>query len=312
MALILWGHGNCAGIPRLHSYDEAKKHYENVVPIRGRSEQVKPLGKNRRFTWYRINEKTIANQSENSEYKVYTCQLYGKDTVSFFPNGDIQLSVNGWRSITTGAFLNSVICGIGNIISESGKWYFKNAKGQSFKFNSEMCLRKNDEGFFEPTEVVADVVHKVNRKAMNAIRKKYIHVIDYGKTMLAIDPKLDKITQLEMSKNGLASNRFLPYHHWQSKDTDQARKKWFALAEKQRESGDLDLLYDLARYVAMAAGRYSYREDTYSCEPTAFVNYVDEMMKYEYAEDLFVHEVLPIGVISADRNKKYFNIRVYA
>ena len=85
--ITLWGHGNCAGIPKLHSYDDAKKHYEQVVPIRGRTEQVKPLGRNRRFTWYRIVEHTVANQAENIEYKYYACQLYGSDTVSFYLMG---------------------------------------------------------------------------------------------------------------------------------------------------------------------------------------------------------------------------------
>lgn len=309
--ITLWGHGNCAGIPRLHSYDDAKKHYENVVPIRGRQKETKPLGKNRRYVWYTIGQNTIANQAENSEYKTYSCKLYDKDTVVFFPNGDIQIDTTGWRDITTGSFINCVINGLGNIVSESGKWYFRNDKNKYFRFNTNMRIRKNAEGSYEPTEIVPDVVHRVNRKTMNAIRKKYKHVIDYGRNMLAIDPKLTKITQLEMTKNGLPSNRFLPYHYWQSKDTNESRAKWFELADKQRESGDLELLYDLARYVAMSAGRYSYREDTYTCEPYSYANYIDEMMKYEYTDDIFIKDVLPIGEVSADRNKKYFNVRVY-
>lgn len=309
--ITLWGHGNCAGIPRLHSYDDAKKHYEAVVPIRGRQKETKPLGKNRRFIWYTIATNTIANQSENTEYKTYSCKLYDKDTVVFFPNGDIQIETSGWRDITTGMFINCVLNGLGNIVSESGKWYFRNDKNQYFRFNTNMRIRKNAEGSYEPTEIIADVVHRVNRKTMNSLRKKYKDIIDYGRNMLAIDPKLTKVSQLEMSKNGLASNRFLPYHHWQSKDTDQSRTRWFELADKQRGSGDLELLYDLARYVAMSAGRYSYREDTYSCEPNSFANYVDEMIKYQFTDDVFIKDVLPIGEVSADRNKKYFNVRVY-
>lgn len=309
--MILWGHGNRASIPPLHTYEDAKAHFEKVVPIRGRGEQVKPLGKNRRYTWYRIAEKIVANQFENSEYRVYTCQLFGKDTVSFFPNGDIHINTDGWRSITTGSFINCILTsGVGNIQSESGKWYFTNHIGESFRFINNMILRKED-GWYKPTEVVPDVVHRINRKAMNSIRNKYRHVIDYGKSMLAIDPKLTKVSAMELSKNGISSNRFLPYHYWQSKDTDQSRAKWFELASKQRESGDLELLYDLARYVAMSAGRYSYRDDTYSCEPTAFAGYVDEMMKFEFKDEIFNKEVLPIGEVSADRNKKYFNVRVY-
>ena len=113
--ITLWGHGNCGLIPRLHSYDDAKKHYEQVVPIRGRKQLVKPLGKNRRFTWYRIVEQTVANQSENSEYKYYACQLFERDTVSFYPNGDIHINTSGWRDVNTGSFINCVLSGLGKI-----------------------------------------------------------------------------------------------------------------------------------------------------------------------------------------------------
>jgi hypothetical protein len=307
--ITLWGHGNCAGIPRLSSYDEAMTHYKNVVPIRGRKEEVKPLGRNRRFTWYRIVEQTIANQGENSEYKVYTCQLYGQDVVSYFPNGDIKLSVTSWNNITLGAFMNFVLGGVGNIVSESGKWFFQNNRKQLFRFNNNMVLRKGEDGLFTPTEVVADRVHKINRKAINALRKKYKVVIDYGKTMLALDHKIGKLDQLQLRKNGITSNRFVPYHNWESKDSYSSRAKWFELANKQIESGDLELLYDLAQYVAMASGRYSYRDDTYSCEPEWYVNYLDDMIKHQYAEEVFTVEELPIGQASADRNKRYVTVR---
>lgn len=307
--ITLWGHGNCAGIPRLSSYTEAMTHYNTVVPIRGRKEEVKPLGKNRRFTWYRIVEQTIANQGENSEYKVYTCQLYGQDVVSYFPNGDIKLSVTSWNNITLGAFMNFVLGGVGNIVSESGKWFFQNNRKQLFRFNNNMVLRKGEDGLFMPTEIVADRVHKINRKAINALRKKYKVVIDYGKTMLAIDNNTSKIDQLALRKHGISSNRFVPYHNWESKDSYSSRARWFELANEQIESGDLELLYDLAQYVAIASGRYSYRDDIYYCEPQAYVNYLDDMIKHHYAEEVFTVEELPIGEASADRNKRYVTVR---
>ena len=307
--ITLWGHGNCGLIPRLHSYDDAKKHYEQVVPIRGRKQLVKPLGKNRRFTWYRIVEQTVANQSENSEYKYYACQLFDRDTVSFYPNGDIHINTSGWRDVNTGAFINCVLNGLGNMVSESGKWFFQNSKGQLFKFEKDMVIRKNEEGIYMPTVMIADKVHRVNRKAINAIRKKYKGIVDYGKTMLSLDPKLTKMERMELTKNGITANRFVPYNHWESQDSALSRARWFELADKQSESGDLELLYDLAQYVATAAGHYSYRDDRYSCQPDWYENYIDEMIKYQFADEVFTTEELPIGQASADRNKKYFYIR---
>ena len=308
---ILWGHGNCGGIPRLHSYDEAKAHFEKVVPLRGRTPTLKPLGKNRRFTWYEIRENTIANQAENKEYKTYACNLYGRDTVTFFPNGDIVINTTGWRDVTTGMFINCVLNGLGNIVSESGKWFFKNHKHQAFRFITEMHLTKNEEGAYVPTEIVHDEAHRLNRKAMNAIRKKYLPIIEYGKTMLSLSPTIEKMEQMVMSKLGIQGGRCLPHGTWESKDVATNRARWFALADKYLESGDLDLLYDIASYVAFCAGHYSYRNDSYSCNPESYVRAIDEMIKFNFRDELFITEKLPVGVSCADRNKKYFYLKTY-
>lgn len=311
--MILWGHGNRASIPPLHTYEDAKAHFEKVVPIRGRGEQVKPLGKNRRYTWYRIAENTVANQSENSEYRTYSCKLYDKDTVTFYPNGDIHIDTSGWRDITTGAFINSVLNGIGNLMSESGKWYFRNKEGKIFRFNREMRLVKQagSEFVYIPDNPVCDINHKLDRKAVNAIRKKYKDIIDYGKTMLSISPKFEKLSMQDYAKFKLGGGRFVPHGAWESKDSKICRARWFELADEQIESGDLELLYALAHYVAHGAGVYNYRNDEYTCEPRTYVSYLNEMIKHQFRDELFITETLPLGEFCLDRNKKYFAVNTY-
>jgi hypothetical protein len=311
MSLTLWGHGNCARIPALADYAEAKEHYQKVVPIRGRNPEVKPLGRVRRFTWYEIRENTIANQAEGTEYKTYACNLYGRDLVEFFPNGDVVINTRSWYSITTGAFINFCIGKLGTIVSESGKWYFENKAGQSFRLRETMRIRKGDDGFFVPTEIEEDKVHRVNRKAMNAVRKKYRPLLDYGKTMLGMDNKITRVEDMERTKHGFHANNgtFTPYYSWNAGKVNEDRARWFELANKQQESGDLELLYDLVRIVASGAGRYSYHTSTYHCEPRWFEDKVNEMIKYQFRDEVFVAEALPFGERCADRNKKYFNFK---
>jgi hypothetical protein len=292
--LTLWGHGNCARIPRLNSYEDAKAHFQKVVPLRGRVPELKPLGSVRRFTWYEIRENTIANQAENMEYKTYACNLYGKDIVEYFPNGDIVISTNGWTSsITTGSFINFCIGGIGTIISESGKWYFVNNNQKSFRLQGTMRIRKDAEGFYEPTEDTEDRVYRVNRKTMNAIRKKYKPLLDYGKNMLSIDNKVVRLDDSEIAKLGLEDTAFIPYYSWQAENVKGNRAKWFALADKQLQSGDLELLYNLVRSVAIKAGNYHYQDHTYSCYPERFTELVEEMMKFQFRDEVFIAESLP-------------------
>jgi hypothetical protein len=308
MSLVLWGHGNCAQIPRLTNYAEAKDWYEKVIPIRGRSTVCKPLGRKRSFTQYEIVKETVAIQSENREYDIYACAMYGRDMVKFYPNGDISIHANKWYSITTGAFLNSVLWDAGSIISESGKWYFENKFSQCFRFTDGMRIRKGDDGVFVPTEIVEDKVFRIDRKRMNAIRKRFSPIIQYGRTMLAIDGNVGKLEELELAKNGLTTSRMIPYHSWQSEETRASRDKWFALAEKQMESGNLELLYDLVRCVASVSGRYSYKNNGYVGDPVSFTNYMDEMFKYQFRDEVFRDEAVPYGESRADKNKKYFAV----
>jgi hypothetical protein len=228
--------------------------------------------------------------------------------VQFYPNGDIAINANRWYSITTGAFLNSVLFHMGSVISESGKWYFQNKQGKSFRFKDGMRIRMGDDGMYVPTELVEDKVFRIDRKRMNAIRKRYSSITQYGKTMLALDSNVGKLEELELAKHGLTTSRMIPYHSWQSEETKVSRDKWFALADKQMESGDLELLYDLVRCVASVSGQYSYKNNGYVGDPVNFTNYMDEMFKYQYRHEVFKDELIPYGESRADKNKKYFAV----
>ena len=304
--LTLIGHGNCAQIPPISSYDMAKAHYEKVKPIRGRAVETKPLGKMRRFPWMRITKHTIANQAEGTEYNTYACELYGMDCVEFYPNGDITLRATDWRSITTASFINFVMWNLGKIVSASGKWYFINTRNEAIRFEGKELKLRFDNGVVVAKETPKQE-HKyiVNRKAMNKLRKKYASIIEYGKNMLAIDDTFDRL-ELENSKLGMKSLNLVPQYNWVAPHVPDNRARVFRLMDEQIKSGDLELLYDIARYVATSAGRYSYRLEKFVCYPQQFTKMFDELLKHEFRDEVFVAEPVEIGVIFDDRNKKYF------
>jgi hypothetical protein len=124
--------------------------------------------------------------------------------------------------------------------------------------------------------------------------------------MLNMDNKVVCLADLEIAKLGLEDTAFVPYYSWQAQHVRGNRAKWFALADKQLQSGDLELLYDLVRSVAVKAGNYHYQDSTYTCYPERFTELVEEMMKFEFRDEVFIAESLPYGERSADRNKRYF------
>lgn len=306
MANEILGHGNCPRIRPISTYDMAKSKYEATKPIRGRSEEIRPLGEERRYTWYEIDKRIYANQAENTEYTSYVAHLYNTDCVEFYPNGDVTLRTGGWTNFTTGSMINFVLWHMGRIVSEGGKWYFVNKKGDVYRFEGKELRLKIEEGHLILKDApVQEYKRVVSRKAMNARRKKYASVIEYGKTMLAIDHTFTRL-DLDDSKIGLEGMNLLPNYNWIAPNVATNRAKIFELMDKQKESGDLELLYDIARYVATSAGQYSYRLEKIECYPEQFTNLFDEMIKYEFKDEVFTSQPVDIGIMFNDRNKKYF------
>ena len=304
--MLCYGYGNCAGIQPISTYEQAKDKYEKTNHIRGRGDEVRPLGQNRRFTWYRIATRTVANQYENTEYKTYGGELYGTMCFEFYPDNQLTLRTGGWQTPTTLAFIGYALRDIGSFISESGKWYFVNRKGESILFKHELELKLDEDGEYRAVKQVQEFKHTANRKAMNALRKKYKTFTDYGKTMLSMDSKLHSLEDLENSKLGLHNTRLVPYYGWQIAKTAEDRAKFFDKLEEQRVSGDLDLLYDLAMYLGRQSGHYSYRSNEYTCQPEWFIRTFEEALKYQFRDEVFNSVPVEIGTRFNDRNKKYF------
>lgn len=303
----LLGHGNCGQIPHLSSYATAKLWFEKVKPLRGRTPELRPLGRNRRYTWYEIRKNTYANQAENTQYDTYACRLFNTDCVEFYPDGRVTIRNNGWRTITTGAFINFVLWQVGRVVSESGKWYFINKQGKTYRFSGdELKLKPDGEFYVLDGEPEQEAIRRLSRKAMGAMRKKYRTIIEYGKTMLALDSGIDRL-DLDLAKLGFTNNNLQYRHNWAAPNAEDNRTKVFKLMDKQLESGDLELLYDLARYVATSAGHYNYRQDRIVCHPQTYVKFFDELIKHQFRDEVFVSEPVPVGVIFNDKNKKYFN-----
>ena len=158
----------------------AKSKLESTKPIRGRSVEVRPLGDERRYTWYEITKNTIANQAENTQYDTYACSLYDIDCVEFYPNGDVTLRKGRWgNNFTLGAMINFVLWHMGKVVSESGKWYFKNKRGETFRWEDrELRLKRDGEHLVLKDAPVQEYKRVVSRKAMNALRKKYRPIIE--------------------------------------------------------------------------------------------------------------------------------------
>jgi hypothetical protein len=303
---------NSARIPCIENYGQAKHHFENTKPIRGRVEEVRPLGLNRRYSWYEIVKKQIVvdMSPENplgSFADSYAARLYQTDCVEWLPNDDVVLRVSGWKSPTTMGFMTFNLRAYGRVLSASGKWYFVNNKDQKYlmptRKGEEMVLRADEQGYYQPTVIKTEHKYKAKRKELNRIRKVYADFIDYTKNMLSIDSKINTEVGRKIYEDlGLGSQRVLGYSQWGNAPSN--RDGLLMKIIQAQSTNDLDSMYKLATYCAYAFGGYTYREG-FSCMPEWFVKGFNEVLKYAYHKDVFEAVEQPQGVAFIDRNAKY-------
>jgi hypothetical protein len=312
---------NSARIKPISTYDEAKERYEKTTPIRG-SDNVRPLGDMRRYRWIQIKHKQASIESPDNPLgefvDTYVCHMWGTDYITYYPNGDLIINAQHYRGVSVMNMLTYALAGVGRIGSKRGKWYFVNKQNQSFVINDyEPTVFRRDGETLVPVDTRAEYVYRLNRKEMNALRKKYKAFVDYATTALAIDSRVGSDTshgndgrEITAVKQYFKMNdsELLPTNYWNRRpDTKANRTTVIQALDKFVESGDLELGYNLMYLIAFNAGKYSYRNHSIHCSPQAFKKYFEEVLKYHFSESLFKEEEVVIGMPFHDGNEKYIS-----
>ena len=86
----------------MRGYDFYKNLYESIKPIRGRAEEVKPLGKRTR-DWEQVVK--AVNPTEGAD-EIYSAKLYQTECVRYHPNGDVELRPESWSTPITASFIH--------------------------------------------------------------------------------------------------------------------------------------------------------------------------------------------------------------
>ena len=300
---------NHAGMPALADYYQAKQHFDNVTPIRGRKEECRPLGSQRRYDQYYIDKTMRADQSQGVTHTDYVCGLYSFPVVTFRQNGEVVLN-SKWQSVPTRCVMHYVLREHGVVDSQSGKWYFVNKRKEAFLLERETTLKFDAEGVLVG-EMKQEHKHLLKRKVMNDLRNKYKFFTDYAYTMLSLDPSTVRLEVAEAS-HGLSFQTqpsFFGYKYWVNDNErvspQENRTKLFQALDNPNAPVDALLLYELATCIAYTTGRYDYTLSKSICEPNCFVQTFDEMIKHHFADVVFEKVAQPLGSLFVDKNAKY-------
>lgn len=162
------------------SYEFYKQKWDNTKPIRGRSVDVRPIDKYRRYRdWETIEKRQINGQ------EVYACHLYDTDVVSYYPDGSIGLQIHSWATPTTADFMSChspfYVCKKYNKI-----WVYP--KGHSvdeaypIPDKGELKLIMGEDGYYKPENPVKIEKVVVDRTKAKEAREKIKPFIDWARS----------------------------------------------------------------------------------------------------------------------------------
>ena len=293
----MYGHHRNSGIHTLANYNEAFHKWESTKPIRGRGEDVRPLGHRRSADQYKI---------EMLPEGGVACVLYKTPVVTFFEDGDVRILNENWNSVSTCNFIDEVLYSVSSRIYNNDL-YVRTRQGEFALGEEGIWLRMNAQGKLEikTDKLPPRYVHAIDRKKANNVRAQYKPFIDYASRMCRLkgnDPYLESEIKRVFPPIGmgvLLGNR--AYDKW----TDTVRSL-FTLMKSEGENQHDDY-YKALLMLAKSYGNHRYRE------PEGFVVMerklkvaLDDLIIGFHRDELLVQKEIPLGVARRDTNGKYF------
>lgn len=271
---------NTNWIPRLSTYEEAKKHYNKVKPIRG--SDVKPIGLD-------TNSRRRGNCQILNKGEYITCQLEGYEVVKYYPDDRIVLNTFGKGCAYMAQFMRAllrgtkftgkpgvVVCQLRVATDDQGLVVKKYSVGDNFVIRYEA-----NSGSYEVLEYQPSYKHRLKRKTMKEIREKYEEFAVY-------------VTAVAAMVNDM-------------KDLQAARADTAKVAELMG-STSIDDWYCAAVNIIKKTAHTSYEYGTgwqYTPNPRAAARYIDDLVKQKHHEELFERVQLEEGEYVTDTNRQY-------
>jgi len=301
----------------MRSYDEAKAHFLKVTPLKsGRCKGEKPLGIRRYI-------RALIRMDDD----VVVCSYYSHDVVRYLPNGEIHLDLCGYNTASTREFIyNTTRIGTS---TTSGKPFIYLSPTEKFLF-PETSVRGSGVLVVKDRKVMNpqhQVVYRVNRKAMNDVRRKYADFIEYCKTIGAV---LEHVTDEDVRQAGriiqdptdsesrLRQLMFVDQvygGYYRGRRTERAyMEDMLQRISHAQETQDYEQMS--ARFTQLAVSNMYFNAyankwlPRVKGEPVAWyaLGAFDEVLKCVHRDEVFVAKEVPLGEVSGTTNQRYFSL----
>lgn len=299
----MFGHNRNSGISWMRDYGDAFHKYQSTTDIRGRVKEPKrPLGYRRSVDSYSIRLKGDGSMGVE-------CVLYQTPVVTFYPTGLVELSKDGWSTISTAYFIEEVT-------------------GYSARiFNGSLCVsiggietRMTD----EPLRIMngrienpkQEITHALVRGKTNIVRKQYADFLKFACALVRLKAEGFVVSEYEetfgkaephSARNYVDMPEGLNRPSYTYFEADIP--KFFALVRS--DGADKHL----AHYKAVLAMAHSFGVNTWGqgykitgchIDEKTFKRAFDSLVLGFHRDELFIQKHREIGEIKKDPYKKYF------
>jgi sulfur relay (sulfurtransferase) DsrF/TusC family protein len=164
-------------VPRIANYTEAYAKWNNTKPMRGRSDDKRPLGERRDVDTYSIRKNVWTEAIE--------LVLYQTPVIKFKSDDEVVLNYGRWPSASTCQFITRILSGVGaNRVRGDVVLHFGGVV-QKLGENEELVLVRVD-GRWQPKQIKTLFDYRINRKEANNVRKDVKQFRDYLQGMVKL------------------------------------------------------------------------------------------------------------------------------
>lgn len=264
------GWGNCQKfeINRMRNYEQAKANFESIAPIKGfgRNSGLVPAGKRTKLQ--------VRMEQDGTDIIV---RLYQTAVVTYHADDNITLRIGGWASDSTRATIEEAL-GVGVVKFNGRLWLLINGERYWLPEYAETRVKYDGSKFVvHPDDVRPLVVHQVNRKEANNVRKQYSQVYEMLKRVFLLrTPMHDDLYRFEASEFDAVLDKGEGGQKpamWYDPSIHHIKK--FATLAASKEFDDA---YTAAMWVIHGAGYHEWRLTTPS--PPRFTDYSTIKLRY--------------------------------
>jgi hypothetical protein len=169
------GYATVMRVPRVHNYADALRIHSNTKPLRGRAEEIRPLGNRRDADTYHIRKAGNVIFGESIELV-----LYKTPVITFEPDGDVVLFVDNYNTVATHQFLSHVLGISAGGVRRTTVLTINNSK-YTLAGQDKLRLRMDGDGKWQVLNPTQQWTWRLDRKAVTNVRSKYGEFYKYLK-----------------------------------------------------------------------------------------------------------------------------------